>query len=92
MCPGENWLFAGGAGVEFRVKGVEILAVQVILGDAQRLAEIINLSNGRSALEPQGIQDFFSGQEKVRTRPYFWLFAPHHAAISLINSKGSDLL
>lgn len=31
-------LFAGGAGVEFRVKGVEVFAVQVILDNAQRLA------------------------------------------------------
>lgn len=58
---GENWLFAGGAGVEFRVKGVEILAVQVVLGDAQRLAEVSNLSKGHSALEPQGIPAFFIG-------------------------------
>ena len=35
---GRNLLVAGGAGVEFRVKGVEVFAVQVILDNAQRLA------------------------------------------------------
>ncbi len=69
-----------------------VLLGHAVLGQAQAFAEVINLSNGRSALEPQRIQDFFSEQKKVRTNPYFWLFIPHHAAISPINSNGSGLL
>lgn len=45
-----------------------------------------------SALEPQEICGFFCGQKNVQTRHYFWLFAPHHAAISPISSNGSGLL
>ena len=52
---GENWLFAGGAGVEFRVKGVEILAVQVVLGDAQRLAEPLEVDDFPFPQELDGV-------------------------------------
>ena len=34
---------------------VNIFLPQPVLGQAKTLAEVINLSNGRSALEPQGI-------------------------------------
>lgn len=67
---GENWLFAGGAGVEFRVKGVEILAVQVVLGDAQRLAEVSNLSKSHRTLANAGFRGFFCVGKIGETSPH----------------------
>lgn len=78
--------------VESRVGEIHVFLVHLLLGQFDSLTEISDLSKSPVAQCLQGFWGFFSGLKNVRTSPYFWLFVPHHAAISPINSNGSGLL
>ena len=57
--------------IKCRIKGIEVLGIQMILGDAQRFAEVINLSKSLGTQCLQGFRGFFSGLKNVRTAPIF---------------------
>jgi len=57
--------------VKARIKGVEVFAVQMILRDPQRFAEIINLSKAPQTLMDRGFVGHFKKRKIELRSPCF---------------------
>ena len=67
--PRPPYLISGLNLVKGRIGEIDVSGVHPILAQTQAFAEVINLSNGRSALEPQGIYGCFNEWEKCLDPP-----------------------